>query len=40
MSNTNKKEIPQHVDDKDLGFLDKLLPWSSEIPEECKAQLK
>lgn len=34
------EEIPQHIDDKDLGFLDKLLPWSSEIPEECKAQLK
>lgn len=34
------EEIPQHIDYKDLGFLDKLLPWSSEIPEVCKAQLK
>ena len=24
-------EIPQHMDNKDLGFIDDLLPWSSRV---------
>ncbi|EGD48172.1 hypothetical protein Cpap_2869, partial [Ruminiclostridium papyrosolvens DSM 2782] len=34
------KEIPQHMDDKDLTFLDKLLPWSDQLPEQCRKQTK
>lgn len=29
-------EIPKHMEDKDLGFLDKLLPWSKALPENCR----
>ena len=29
-------EIPQHMDDTDLHFLDSLLPWSEDLPEECR----
>jgi len=29
-------EIPKHMDDPDLGFLDGLLPWSKELPEVCR----
>lgn len=25
-------EIPKHMDDTDYSFLDKLLPWSLELP--------
>lgn len=28
--------IPQHMDDTDLGFLDSMLPWSEDLPEECR----
>ena len=34
------EEIPQHMDDKDLTFLDKLLPWSDQLPEQCRKQTK
>jgi transposase len=27
--------IPKHMDDKNLGFLEDLLPWSENLPEEC-----
>ena len=29
-------EIPQHEDDKNLDFLDDLLPWSEKLPERCR----
>ena len=29
-------EIPQHMDDSDLEFLDDLLPWSDALPDECR----
>ena len=29
------EEIPKHLDDKNLDFLDALLPWSSDLPEDC-----
>lgn len=28
-------EIPKHMDDTNLDFLDKMLPWSKELPEIC-----
>lgn len=31
-------EIPKHMDDKDLSFLDNLLPWSDKLPVECKKE--
>lgn len=27
-------EIPQHMDDKDLRFIDDLLPWSPRVQKE------
>lgn len=30
------EEIPKHMEDKDLTFLDDLLPWSEALPVECK----
>ncbi|MCB5688333.1 IS66 family transposase [Blautia wexlerae] len=27
-------EIPQHMEDKDLSFIDNLLPWSSRVQKE------
>ena len=30
------EEIPKHMDDKDMKFLDYLLPWSEKLPETCK----
>ena len=30
------KEFPKHMDDKNLEFLEDLLPWSAMIPDECK----
>ena len=32
--------IPQHMDDKDRGFLDALLPWSPLVQEKCKSLIK
>jgi len=29
-------EIPNHMDDKNLDFCEDLLPWSDNLPEECK----
>ena len=28
-------EIPKHMDDKDLGFIEDLLPWSEALPQRC-----
>ena len=30
------EEIPKHMDDTDRNFLNKLLPWSSELPEHIQ----
>jgi hypothetical protein len=32
-------EIPKHMDDTSLDFLDNLLPWSETLPEECRKQM-
>ena len=29
-------EIPKHMDDSSLDFLEDLLPWSENLPEECR----
>ncbi|MSR91998.1 transposase [Clostridiaceae bacterium WCA-383-APC-5B] len=29
-------EIPKHMEDKNLEFLDNLLPWSDKLPQECR----
>ena len=29
-------EIPNHMDDKDLSFLENLLPWSEQLPAHCR----
>lgn len=31
-------EIPKHMEDTTLDFLDDLLPWSENLPDECKKQ--
>lgn len=28
--------IPEHLDDKNLDFLENLLPWSDNLPEHCQ----
>lgn len=33
-------EIPQHMDDNNLKFIDNLLPWAPRIQKECASQLK
>ena len=33
-------EIPKHMNDKNLDFLEGLLPWSETLPEECKKTKK
>ncbi len=33
-------EIPKHMEDKDLSFIDKLLPWSDMVQKECPSQYK
>ena len=33
-------EIPKHMDDTDLDFLDALLPWSKQLPDICKKKKK
>lgn len=33
-------EIPKHMDGTSLNFLDDLLPWSDELPEECRKLIK
>lgn len=29
-------EIPNHMNDKDVSFLEDLLPWSEQLPERCR----
>ncbi|RHV11107.1 hypothetical protein DXB77_07980 [Clostridium sp. OM05-9] len=29
-------EIPEHMDDKNNDFCEKLLHWSAELPAECR----
>ena len=29
-------EIPNHMDDKNLSFLEDLLPWSEKLPDHCR----
>ena len=29
-------EISKHLDDDDLNFCEKLLPWSKDLPEKCR----
>lgn len=33
-------EIPKHMDDKNLRFLDDLLPWSPKVQSECPSRYK
>lgn len=33
-------EIPKHMDDTDLGFVNSLLPWSKELPDTCRGKKK
>lgn len=33
-------EIPKHMDDKNLSFLDDLLPWSPTVQEKCPSRFK
>ena len=33
-------EVPQHMEDKDLHFLDDLLPWSPRVQKECPSRYK
>jgi hypothetical protein len=33
-------EIPKHMDDTDLRFIDDLLPWSPRVQKECPSQYK
>lgn len=28
--------FPEHLDDKNLDFLENLLPWSDNLPEHCR----
>ena len=32
-------EIPKHMDDTSLDFLENLLPWSETLPEECRKKI-
>lgn len=32
-------EIPKHMDDTSLDFLEDLLPWSETLPEECRKKI-
>ncbi|WP_442855624.1 hypothetical protein [Butyrivibrio sp. VCB2001] len=33
-------EIPKHQNDKNLDFLDKLLPWSKDVQIKCPSKFK
>ena len=33
-------ELPRHQEDKDLKFLDDLLPWSDRVQKECPSKYK
>jgi len=30
------EEIPEHMDDKNTDFVEKLLPWASELPKQIR----
>lgn len=30
------EELPKHMDEHNLDFLERLMPWSNELPEECR----
>ena len=32
-------EIPKHMDDTSMAFLDDLLPWSEQLPDECRKKI-
>ena len=32
-------EIPKHMDDTNLDFLENLLPWSPNLPEKCRKKI-
>lgn len=32
-------EIPKHMDNTSLDFLEDLLPWSKNLPEECRKKI-
>ena len=32
-------EIPKHMDDTSMDFLEELLPWSEKLPEECHKKI-
>ena len=32
--------IPKHMDDKNLDFIEALLPWSSVVQQECQSKIK
>lgn len=34
------QEIPRHMDEKSLDFLEDLLPWSASLPEDCRKSIK
>ena len=33
-------EIPEHMDDTDVTFIEDLLPWSDKLPSECRKAIK
>ena len=33
-------EIPKRMEDKDLSFIDDLLPWSKRVQDECPSLYK
>lgn len=33
-------ELPKHSEDKNLSFLDDLLPWSPRVQKECPSKYK
>ena len=33
-------EIPKHMDDNNLKFLDNLLPWSINVQDKCSSRFK
>jgi len=33
-------EIPKHMNDKNLNFLEELLPWSPMVQQKCPSRLK
>ncbi|MGN1156663.1 MAG: transposase domain-containing protein, partial [Agathobacter sp.] len=32
-------EIPKHMDDTNMDFLEDLLPWSENLPEDCHKKI-